>query len=499
MTRSRPFLRSFILTLGAILGAICILWTLGLALLGITPLIVLSGSMSPTLETGDLAFARTVAATEVQTGDIVSVVSSDGVRITHRVVESEPAGDQVALTLKGDANGSADSEVYLVDSTLTVVGHAPGAGFLLQLTSTPWAIGGAIALLAACLLIGWRSRNEEPADPPSEKQRVSRQSLRPLAVFALVPLLAIGATAAPQSTIAYFTDSPTATTPIDGIDAAPLFTCNQAADSPAFAPNPIIYYPLNDPTGSTATTNLGTLGAGYNGVVEGTAVTGYEFGSEQPCGRDGDTGLWFGQTDASVGTPDVASLARDEETGEYWNTFTVSLWFRGDSATRGALIGMNNRQNGTGTSHDRKIYVDNTGRLHFGVFVGGAGGQRTLATPAQGFPGYHNYLDPVWHMVTATLSPEGIKLYIDGVLEPGTLTEQNVPASSVTTGYQYELNGRPAYWVIGNTYPGGGWPGSQSGVTERWLGEIAKVGIWDRALTDQEIRDLHRSALPINP
>lgn len=485
MTRSRSFMSSFILTLGAILGSVCLVWTLGLALLGITPLIILSGSMSPALQTGDLAFAQSVSASEIDPGDIVSVTSQDGVRVTHRVVTAEPVESQAALTLKGDANPTTDTETYVVDSALSVVAQVPGAGYFLKLVGTPWAIGAAIAILAACLVIGWRSRSTEPDDSSAQQPRLSRHSLRFLAALGLVPLLTIGSATAPQNTIAYFTDSPTVTTPMDGVDAAPFFTCGQAT-----TPNtlqPLIYYPLNELAGSAIALDLS--GNGYNAGIIGD---GLEFGRDQPCNRDLDTGLWLAGTNGSIASPNLGSVAGP--TGNHWNTVTVSLWFRSGSTTLGGvLIGLNRyRAAGSQSDNDRTIYIDNDGVLRFGVRNGGT--FSTLATPLPGSANYEDYRLAEWHMVTASLSSAGVKLYLDGDLLPLTLTEQGEAVSSITTGHQGN-----DIWVVGNGRSNGEWPGDLSGSNGRWRGEIAKVGIWDRALTDQQIRDLYRSALPINP
>lgn len=67
-----------LLTLGALAGLASIVFFVAGLAFNITPLIFKSGSMSPTIDTGALAFARTVPASEVQAGDIVSVYDSKG-------------------------------------------------------------------------------------------------------------------------------------------------------------------------------------------------------------------------------------------------------------------------------------------------------------------------------------------------------------------------------------------------------------------------------------
>ncbi len=104
-----------LLTLGALAGLASIVIFIAGLVFGITPLIFRSGSMSPTIDTGALAFARTVPASEVQVGDILSVYDSQGTRITHRVESIDQQGNNLAVAqLRGDANPIADPDPYVI-------------------------------------------------------------------------------------------------------------------------------------------------------------------------------------------------------------------------------------------------------------------------------------------------------------------------------------------------------------------------------------------------
>lgn len=104
-----------LLTLGALAGLASIVFFVAGLAFNITPLIFKSGSMSPTIDTGALAFARTVPASEVQAGDIVSVYDSQGARITHRVETIEQQGNNLAVAqLRGDANPITDPDPYVI-------------------------------------------------------------------------------------------------------------------------------------------------------------------------------------------------------------------------------------------------------------------------------------------------------------------------------------------------------------------------------------------------
>src|SRR5690349_919870 len=74
-----------LLTVGAALGVTCLLMAVAAPLLGIRPLIFLSGSMGPGIPTGSLGIAKDTAARDLHVGDIVTVPLSRGY-VTHRIV-----------------------------------------------------------------------------------------------------------------------------------------------------------------------------------------------------------------------------------------------------------------------------------------------------------------------------------------------------------------------------------------------------------------------------
>ena len=121
--------------------------TLVALLFGLKPLVFVSGSMGPGIPTGSLGLAVPTPVEDVAVGDVVSVVTSDDVRVTHRVAEKTEAG----LILKGDANPVADLQPYAVDSADKLLVSLPGLGYLVSWLSQPWAyfLGG---LLCAYLL-----------------------------------------------------------------------------------------------------------------------------------------------------------------------------------------------------------------------------------------------------------------------------------------------------------------------------------------------------------
>ncbi|MBB6403779.1 signal peptidase I [Arthrobacter sp. AZCC_0090] len=150
--------RSTVLTLGAILGVASIL-TFGVSLLfGVRPLVVVSGSMEPTIPVGSVVFSAQTAAGEIQEGTVVTVDRPRNLGlVTHRLVKSvETAPDTYEYTLKGDANSKEDPEPYKVKTVGKYVWHVVALGYLAEFlqsrNGTVIAIGASLALIALFIL-----------------------------------------------------------------------------------------------------------------------------------------------------------------------------------------------------------------------------------------------------------------------------------------------------------------------------------------------------------
>ena len=142
-------------------------------------LVFRSGSMSPTIQTGDLALTRTVSASELRVDDVVSVIDSGGNRVTHRVVNLAEQGDQRQLTLRGDANEASDREVYTVTEAQRVVFVLPKAGYLVAWSTGPVGLvllGGYGAFLLSVLVRGKSGGGDPP--PPSRRATAKRRASR---------------------------------------------------------------------------------------------------------------------------------------------------------------------------------------------------------------------------------------------------------------------------------------------------------------------------------
>lgn len=131
-------LREVGLTLAAVIGIVVLAGGVAVALFDVRALDFRSGSMAPTIDTGDLGISHVEPAADIGRGDVVTVTASSGARVTHRVVAIAPAGSgRVALTLKGDANPVADPETYLVSDAPVLVFGVPKAGYVLGWLAGP--------------------------------------------------------------------------------------------------------------------------------------------------------------------------------------------------------------------------------------------------------------------------------------------------------------------------------------------------------------------------
>lgn len=150
-------LRSALLTAFAVLGVACLLVFVGSMIFGVRPLVVVSGSMEPTVPVGSVVLSRTVPASEIAVGDIVTVERPrDLGLITHRVVSTTPTdGGAVELVLRGDANSVDDPEPYVVQTAGEYVRHVPGLGHLALFLQTRGGlvVAGALALVLVAVFV----------------------------------------------------------------------------------------------------------------------------------------------------------------------------------------------------------------------------------------------------------------------------------------------------------------------------------------------------------
>lgn len=155
-------LRERALDILAAVGAICLALTALGVFFNVTPLILTSGSMHPTMPTGALALARTVPAETLNVGDVVSVHDPSGARVTHRIVAvSHVRNGSTQLTLRGDANDVDDATPYYVRDADRVFFSVPHVGRVITTLNSPPVFFVVGVLCGMFLITAFRPRDTQ--------------------------------------------------------------------------------------------------------------------------------------------------------------------------------------------------------------------------------------------------------------------------------------------------------------------------------------------------
>jgi signal peptidase len=140
---------------------------------GLRDLTVLSGSMEPTISTGDVVVERQISPLDARLGDVVSFKDPEdaSVLITHRVQSMVVHDGVVSFVTKGDANTGVERWKVSADGTIGKVEyHVWRLGYLLSWIRGP--LGRVVLVVVPALVLGayelvriWRPR---PRAAPGE-------------------------------------------------------------------------------------------------------------------------------------------------------------------------------------------------------------------------------------------------------------------------------------------------------------------------------------------
>jgi len=203
------------------------------------------------------------------------------------------------------------------------------------------------------------------------------------------------------------------------------------------------YWPLNEAGGSVVYDN-----AGFNDADAGTGVS-----------RGATSAIPNSTASTFDGTTNGVFSTRSAATAP--NVFTAEAWFKTTSTSGGKIIGYGNQRTGNSGSYDRHVYLDNAGHVTFGVYPNGVA---TIQSNA-------GYNDGSWHLVTASLGTDGMKLYIDGI--------RVAQRSDVTVGQAYS-----GYWRVGGDNLSA-WP--NEGSSDYLAGTIDDVAIYPTVLASSTV------------
>ena len=161
----------------ASLGLVTVLAVLvGLAVvpgvIGYHPVVVLSGSMVPTLNVGDVAVTRAAAPAELKIGDVVTFRANSGF-ITHRIIDIEESPDGRLLRTQGDANATPDTELIPASAVVAKLSYRiPRIGFIMNFADTEMGMISLIAGPVVLLLLMWAREYDRKRSNKIKTRRV---------------------------------------------------------------------------------------------------------------------------------------------------------------------------------------------------------------------------------------------------------------------------------------------------------------------------------------
>lgn len=193
----------------------------------VKPYIVLTGSMTPTIPPGAIAFVMRTSD-ELKIGDVITFIKPDDLKenVTHRITSVEDIDGKITYRTKGDANNASD--LWKVPSGFVrgkVLFSIPFLGFAVNFAKTRTGVMALIVFPLVLIALDelrvivkeirkMRGKKEKPAvhakagrAGKGKKKSVSKKSKKGAAAAALV-LICLAATS--DKTLAYFNDAITA-------------------------------------------------------------------------------------------------------------------------------------------------------------------------------------------------------------------------------------------------------------------------------------------------
>lgn len=211
--------------------------------------------------------------------------------------------------------------------------------------------------------------------------------------------------------------------------------------------NALIWYKFNEPSGTAVNDYMGNYPATYiNSPTLG--ATGLFFEDKYDDAFAPYAGVRYAKTNSSFNNPQV---------------FSITALFKTSSAY-GQVFALSNAVN----AGDRSCYVDNTGKLRFMIWDGGA--VRTITSTTTVNDGN------LHHVAIVHPGSSNTKMYIDGTQEGGNLSYNGFNQSQP--------------WCIGH-----GYFGTLPGLTDfQFNGTIDEWTYFTKALSAQDVTMLHKAS-----
>lgn len=125
------------------------------SILGYHVYYIASGSMEPTIKTGEVIVGKEVDIENLEIGDIVTFNGTkgqlNGKVVTHRIVDIYVEDNQTYVVTKGDAIGDEDDPILATDIISVMKFKIPLAGLLIRLISNKFGFFF-IILIPLCII-----------------------------------------------------------------------------------------------------------------------------------------------------------------------------------------------------------------------------------------------------------------------------------------------------------------------------------------------------------
>jgi len=222
-----------------------------------------------------------------------------------------------------------------------------------------------------------------------------------------------------------------------------------AADSPSS------YWPLDETSGA--------VGFDHVSFTDLKLASGVTRGADGIVQND-PASIFDGTSNGTAATP-TSIQAPD--------TFTTEAWIKTTTTSGGKIIGYGAAATGQSNSYDRQTYMDNSGHIIFGVYTG-----NTVTVNSA-----NTYNDGAWHQVVSSMGPNGMRLYVDGMLVGSR--------NDTTIGQPYS-----GYWRVGGDNLGG-WPNQPA--SNFIAGNIGQVAVYSTVLTRQQVVNHYVASGRVSP
>ncbi len=151
----------------------------GVRVVGLTPYVVLSGSMEPTYHTGSLIYVKKVDPFTIQAQDVITFMLDEDMIATHRVVgivPDETDNTVVRFRTKGDANDAEDGSLVHYKNVIgTPIFSIPYLGYVSNYITNPPGMYIGFTVLGVIILMLFAPDLLKAADAADKKAEAKKK------------------------------------------------------------------------------------------------------------------------------------------------------------------------------------------------------------------------------------------------------------------------------------------------------------------------------------